>query len=126
MEDNEWLEYLAEKKKRLSPMEDSGKKSKEEGEWLEYLEHVHAHVQRTYPGLKRFIHLKREIETGITTILVFDVDLEETDPVHVININPRDLLICIDGFVVPIMNYAENQTMRKYEILPDGFIVADY
>ena len=87
-------------------------------EWLQQ-------IKDTYPGIKRFVSCLRDYETGITHILVFDLDIGE-EPIYLIRIHPRDILILSDGFTLPICTIEEEKTRQETGAKPPGWITAIY
>ena len=82
-------------------------------------------IKDTYPGLRRFISCHRDYETGITHILVFDLDIGE-EPIYLIRIHPRDILILQDGLTLPICTMKEEKIWHETGVKPPGWITAIY
>lgn len=83
-------------------------------------------VHKVHPGLRRWAHLWRDFETGQTQIDMWDLDVRQDWFVWRVNIHPRDILICGDGFIVPAFSAAEAEHTRQTGELPPGMVKANY
>lgn len=77
------------------------------------------HVQETYKGIRRFLAMTRNIENGITSMLVYDLDRNPSRPIYYIGIHPRDILTA--GITIPFSTFEEFET----QTYPPGFIPAN-
>ena len=82
-------------------------------------------IKDTYPGIKRFVSCHRDFETGLTHILVFDLDIGE-EPIYLIRIHPRHILILRDGLTLPICTMEEEKVWHETGVKPPGWITAIY
>ena len=76
-------------------------------------------VQKTYPGIRRFIDIGRYFESGETHILVYDLD-KGILPIYSISIHPRDILICGKGMVIPFLTFEEYHNHQWPEGIPEA------
>lgn len=95
----------------------------------EYFEPDHQemidHVQATYPGLRRWLYMQRDMESGVTMIVSFDLDTDPAKPVYFGFISSRDLLNGGRGMCLPTLSHAERKHMIETGGRPAGYIEFD-
>lgn len=86
------------------------------------------HMQRVYPGVQIFFAMSRHEESGVTSVAIFDLERNADEPLYLMSIHPRDLLLAgsFGSFAAPAMSWQENLRALETGELPAGYVTAEY